>query len=60
MARCRDCVRCTESSFKKLASAPFRATVSPLRATTGFFRKKCRQCGHLIAEHEIVDNRFKD
>ncbi len=57
---CRDCKRCTESVLTRLVKKPVRVTQAPIGIVTAITRKKCPHCGHNVADHELVDGRFKD
>lgn len=59
--RCRDCSFCTESMVTGLVKAPVRIAISPLRAVSWAFRRKCRKCGHPIRDHHRdASGRFQD
>lgn len=57
---CRDCKRCTESSFKRMLAGPFRLLAAPAARTARMLKKKCRQCGHPLDWHQKIDGRFAD
>lgn len=59
--KCRDCSFCTEAALTSVAKAPGRILISPFRAFSWMFRRKCPKCGHPIANH-IRDEkgRFQD
>lgn len=58
---CRDCSRCTESSFDGCMFMPIRLILWLCGGfILNFFRRRCPECGHMMGLHRRIGGRFAD